>query len=352
MARRICAGAVLAVLALIVVTSVAVAGSEKRVVVKMDASGDHEKITIEGNGGAWLGVGIQELDRDLREAMDIDSDIDGVLITSIYDDSPAEDAGLEDGDVIVAFDGKRVDDVDELVKMVRSHEPGDTIEVTVVRDGKKKAVKAKLSEREHKAEMYWYDDEGLKGLEGLKALQGLEGLAGLEHFFIPQMTMGMSGGGGRGRLGVYVDDLSEGLAEYFEVPDGKGILIEGIVEDSPAEKAGIKAGDVIIRIGDVRVGDTAELIEAISDMEADEETPVALVRKGRERTVMVTVKESEYEKLLKRTFTIDIDDGDGEHTILIEGLDEEEAEELKEELEELREELKELRDELDDMKDD
>jgi C-terminal processing protease CtpA/Prc len=158
--------------------------------------------------------------------------------------------------------------------------------------------------------------------------------------------------GTRGRLGVYVDDLTAGLAEYFDVPQGKGVLVESVVEDSPAEKAGIKAGDIIFKIDGERIWDTEDLVRAIADMKTDKETPIVILRKGKEMTVEAVVTESaadramkDYEKALK------IQIGDGDEGIVIRGLDEQKMDEetraeLKKELEQLRKELDELKREL------
>lgn len=337
MARKVFIIAVLAAVALVVIAAPAPAkdGEERTIVVK---AGDDDEVLVKEPRGTWLGVGIADLKEKGEKEVD-----KGVLITQVYDDSPAEAAGLEEDDVIVAVDGKKVNETDELVKAIQSREPGDDISLTVNRDGKEQLIIATLGERPE--EYVWLDKDDFLGLADLGAALG--------NLYIPEINIGFSGFGGRGRLGVYVHDLSEGLAEYFEVPGGEGVLVDDIVEDSPAEAAGIRAGDVIIKIGDEDVADTEELVEAISEMEKDTPTPIVLVRKGERMTVEVTVGASEQEKALehfKQTYQLKADELENKmHTLK---LSDEDREELKQELQELKEELKELKEELKELQED
>jgi C-terminal processing protease CtpA/Prc len=344
MEKRIALRVVLAILAAGLLVSPAWAGPGCKMYAKLTKpESEHKVVKVEvETGGAWLGVTIQDLDESLREAMDIDEDAEGVLVGDVVEDSPAEKAGIVKGDIILLVDDESIVDVSQLVDEIKSREPDTKAEITVLRDGKKKTLGAVLGSRPEK-------------LMTLGSLFDLEALKGLEHIEIPQINIGISGWGGRGRLGVYVDDLSEGLAEYFGVPDGKGVLVEDVVDDSPAEKAGIKAGDVILEIDGERIYDTEGLVEEIREMEADEETPIVVLRKGKKITLKATVSEPEYDESTKK-FIQEFQKkykgkvGDYEDAIILHKMGEadyeEEMDELEEELEELRQELKELRHEL------
>ncbi len=337
MFERIAAAAVLVALvaACVVVPAPALAG-EKEIKVVIETNDD---------GGGWLGIGIQELDSKIRGKLDLDSDIEGILIIEIYDDSPAEEADLREHDVLVSINGKKGKDLSHFVKLLKSKDPGTEVELEIYRDGKMRTVEATLGEREHDT-FIW---KGLEGLKGLEALESLEALKALEHIVIPEIDIGMSTWGRRGRLGVYIDDVSGDLAEYFEIPGGEGVLVEGIVEDSPAETAGIKAGDIIYKVDGKAVCCTEELVDAIAKMETDEETPIVLIRKGKEVTVEAVVAESKYDKAMQ-SYKIQVGDlGDSDLFVRAFGsseLSEEELAELKADLAELQEDLKELRAEL------
>jgi serine protease Do len=358
MTRRIAAGAVLAVVALIVFAACGPAAAGNKVIasegnISIIQSGDDVIEIIcesEGTGHGWLGVSIAE---HTKSRSDKDDRIHGVLITDVYDDSPAEKAGLKDGDVIIEFEGKHHKDVGHLVDAVRSHEPGDEVLIKVLRDGEEKTLTVVLGEREH--DYVWFSGDdftlNLKGLEGLEALKHLEELEGLEDIYISGDWSGR-----RGKLGVYVEDLSEGLAEYFNVPDAKGVLIKDIVDDSVAEEAGIKAGDVIVKIGEMDVGNSDELVKSIQKMEPDVKTPVVVIRKGKRVTLEAAIGESEYERGVK-VYVQALEEAErvtaealANREYFLQKLSEDEMEELQEELEELREEIQELKEELKELR--
>ena len=329
MSGRIAAAAVLVALvaACVAVPAPAQAGEKEiKVVIKTD-----------DDGGGWLGIGIQELDDKVRGKLNIDTDVEGILITEVYDDSPAEEAGLEEHDVVVSIDGEKGKDLSHFIKLVRSKDPGTEIEIQVYRDGKTKTVSATLGERENT--FIW---TGLEGLRGLEALESLEALKALEHIVIPEIDIGMSSWGRRGRLGVYIEDVGGDLAEYFEIPGGEGVLVEGVVEDSPAEAAGIKAGDIIYKGDGKVICCTEELVEAIAKMTADEKTSMVLIRKGDEVTVEAVVAESKYNKAMQ-AYKIQVGNL-GDKQLLIQALESDELSE--EELSEIKADLAELHEEL------
>ena len=112
----------------------------------------HHAVKIRGidEDGAWLGVHVQELNAGLREAIGM-GDEEGVLVADVEEDSPAEKAGIESGDVILEIDKKKTPNYKKLVTITRKHDPGDEVEVIVLRDGKKKTFKAKLAESDRVA---------------------------------------------------------------------------------------------------------------------------------------------------------------------------------------------------------
>ncbi len=86
-----------------------------------------------------------------------------------------------------------------------------------------------------------------------------------------------------GWLGVNIDDLNPQLGDYFGVEDGDGVLVTAVVEDGPAAKAGLKAGDVIVKVGGDEVEDTGDLHETLAGTEADQKVKIEYLRKGKEQ---------------------------------------------------------------------
>jgi serine protease Do len=298
----------------------------------------------------WLGVSITDVTDELRKKEGLPDGVTGVLVLEVSDGGPAEKADVKNGDVITTAAGAKVEDVAQLVDLVSSSAPGKEITITVLRDGKSMTLKATLEGRD-KAKRVWIGDaedlDNLGELEDLDEIEGLETLKVLGKLSvdIPWLELGLAGTSGRGRLGVYIGDLSEGLAEHFGVPGGKGVLVQDIVEGSPAEKSGIAAGDVILKVGDQAVSDTDELREAISDLEAGAETPIVVWRDGKQQTLKVTVEGSEGAEG-RKAYIRTLHGGDGTEVRKIVIGETEDVSDLRETIDELKTEIQELKDEI------
>jgi len=307
--------------------------------------------------GTWLGVVTQSVDYDLAEAFDLDLNY-GVIVNEVVADSPAEEAGLEDDDIIVAVDGGQITDYDDLVDLLEDCSPGDVVVVKLVRDGEELEVEVELVKRPPGR----YDRDW-------------------RYRYSYDFDYNPPAGHSRPYLGVQVCDLTRQLGEFFGVEKGRGALISEVEEGSPAEEAGLKAGDVIIAIDADKVRDAGDLIEYILDTDPGDKVSVTVMRNKAEVMIEVEVVElrdgSRYGDLFhdlsfpSNLRTLDARDGlnalddldDLGHDLNIQiprmrapiltgRLDRDELDrgELKRELKELRRELldmqKELRDEL------
>lgn len=284
----------------------------------------------------YLGVFMQELDENVREGLDIDVK-NGVLISGVEEDSPADEAGLKDGDVIVAFNGKKVDDPDDLRDLVQDTEPGEKVEIELVRDGKSKTLTLTVGE--------WPDESSWFSLGDLYFDEGKVGrhFDNLVYAFSPKP-----------RLGVEVAELNDDLAGYFKTKAGDGVLVLKVNEESVAEDAGVKAGDVVVQVGDEDVSSVDELRESVEDYEEGDEFAIHVIRKGKKKTLTATMDEVEsafhwsgkpyvwnyrqhvpkVHKYRMRVPRVELDIED----------------DLREELEEMKKELKEMKKELEELK--
>ena len=283
----------------------------------------------------WLGVYVQDVTKEIKEAMDLKSKR-GVLVRDVVEDSPADEAGIRREDVILIFEGKELDDSDELIRVVRKTSPGDKVKLLIVRGGKEKTVSVVLGKVPR-------DD-----------LRMLELIPGLEYHKFKPYSYSFSIFSG-GRIGVKVQDLNEQLGEYFGVRDGEGALITQVDEDGPAYEAGLRAGDVIVEVDGEEIEDVDDLMDVISDKEEGDKVKIKIVRDRKPKNFTVEVEETEEEwssvylkgleklKVLPEKFH--------EPRVFWEEEEfREHKEELREELEELKEELEELREELEDLK--
>jgi serine protease Do len=284
----------------------------------------HSQGRIEKIPKGWLGVYVTDIDEEIMGKLGLDSE-DGVLISDVVEDSPAEKAGLEVDDVIISFDGKEVKGVSQFVRLVGRTEPGDEVEVKVVRDKEEKIVSVRMG-AEPKYGLEYQDIEGKKQIE--------------PKMFTFQMISPV-------RIGVSLENLTDQLGEYFGVENGEGALITEVDLDGPAFKAGLKAGDVIVKVDGVKTKDVDEVKKALSEKEPEEKAKIEVVRKGEVKlfTVEVMEREEQFPEFSKEIekfekLTIPYKKPYLEKKTIIE------KDDLRKELDRVKEELKEVQKEL------
>ena len=272
-------------------------------------------VTSSDTGRGWLGVTTQPTDSDLRKSLRLKQD--GLLVNQVTRDSPADRAGLRRGDVILTYNSRNVVTPEQLRDQVRDTEPGRTVSLGISRDGHGKNLELKVGDVSDSGDFddedaptpppppaapraprsYTFHDDGhthrffIDGreipedqmddhLKDLKIkLKGMDDLPFVHtHVYTP-----MAPRNPRGRLGVRVETLSDDLAQALGVDSGKGALVMEVIEDTPAQRAGIRAGDVIVRVGSEPVEDQDDLVRALSTRSG--KVNIDLIRKGDPRTV-------------------------------------------------------------------
>ncbi len=207
---------------------------------------------------AWLGVSVQDMTSSIARSLNTDTKR-GAFVTEVFEDSPAERAGLREEDIVVRFDEQEVKDADDLARAVRRSSPGTSYSIEVVRGNEHKTVRAELEKRERQVRTH--------------------------TFHMPPIPRWPR----NSIAGMHLITLGDQLAAYFSIPDRHGVLVTEVEDSSPANKAGIVAGDVITKAGGDRIDDTADLDEALSCKDTGETIDVALYRKGTAKTVTLTV---------------------------------------------------------------
>ena len=234
---------------------------------------------------AWLGITAQSVDYDIAEAFGLGVPY-GAVVNEVITDSPAKEAGIRKGDVIVGINGNDVTDADELTDFMYEVKPGDEVRVTVFRNGREQNITVKAAEAPKRSDLsdhsYKYDKGNTKGpslwREDRDKKHG--------NVIITEPFK-------RAYMGVYLQDLNEQLGEYFGVNDGDGALISQVEEDSPADKAGLRAGDVIVGIEKDRIDDPADVTDILEDYRKGDQITVTVVRERRENTFRVELDENE-----------------------------------------------------------
>lgn len=219
------------------------------------------RVEILGGRGSEIGVRVRDTEEaDLKRSKRIGSG--GVVVEEVRRDSPAERAGLRAGDLIVEFDGERVRSARQFARLVQETPVGRTVRGLLLRDGQE--VRFEIVPERGSGPVVWGPDEMAERLGRLR-----ESLRQLEDFDI-QVRMRP------GRLGVSVMGLTEQLAAYFGVKDG--VLVTNVEAESPAAKAGVKAGDVITAMDDASVRDPEDLRRRVMRVDAGAEFTLTVVR--------------------------------------------------------------------------
>jgi len=222
---------------------------------------------------AWLGVVVSSDDEEEGK---------GVRIEDVEEDSPADEAGLKSGDRILEIDGKSIDDAYDVRHAIGRMSPGDSLRIRIDRDGDEKTMSATLGDR--------------PGRLAPRAFIWRHGDEGDEEGDHPGHRPGGHGqfytfGGSRTWLGVDVQPMSEELRSYFKAPRDMGVLVNKVMEDTPAERAGLKAGDVIIGVDGKDVSEQGDISRALRDREAGDEVGLKILRDGSEQTLQVKLEE-------------------------------------------------------------
>ena len=198
----------------------------------------------------WLGVLIQPVTSDIAESLDL-PEAAGALVAKVFEDSPAEEAGIEIGDVIVSFDGQKVEKSADLPSIVANTPVGKRVDVEVVRKARTKIIVVEIAK---------LDDEE----EEVATAKADE-------------------------LGLSIQDITPELAREFKLDRGdKGVVVTRVKRASPAAEAGIRPGDIIETVGNVPISNAADFRERVEERDEGEGVLV-LVRRG-EQTLFRVIK--------------------------------------------------------------
>lgn len=248
-----------------------------------------ELLPDEGN---YLGVRVEELTRENAKEYGLSGEPRGIGVKQVLKGSPAERAGLRERDVIVRFDGEAVASVRKLTRLITESSPDHTARIGVLRGGSEQEVSATLSRRERMApavaeqlfggvdlaEAQRFGEEWAKNSEEWK--RESKGFKELGRDGSGVFALGSSR-----RIGVTTTTLGKQLADYFGV--SRGVLVNSVEQGSPADKAGLRAGDVVTEVEGKQIEDASDLARALGAKEEGEVT-LTVVREKKHRTVRVT----------------------------------------------------------------
>ncbi len=238
-------------------------------------------VLIGDEGASWLGVETHEVTAEKAKDLKLPAER-GVLLGRVVPDSPAAKAGLKENDVVTEINGQRVEGATQFRRMIHEIPAGRAVQLTVWRDGRSQTLSVTLGKAEENRHAL------VRPAPGTFAFHMPE-IPSFDLNIEPRVFLG-----GQPRLGIDAEDLSGQLGAFFGAPDGEGILVREVTPGSPAEKAGVKAGDVITSFNGERIRTVGELRERLSAKrdEKDKTVKLGILRNKSEMSLTVELPES------------------------------------------------------------
>jgi S1-C subfamily serine protease len=274
-----------------------------------------KRVVVRHAGGSRLGVGLEDTEGDVR----------GTKVRSVEEGSPAEKAGIKDGDVIVRFDGEAVRSASQLARLVRETPAGRAVAIELTRGGATQKLTATLAEGSRQVQVW--SGTGLPGMREFN-IEVPEWDVEAPAPPIPpdapppphagvvphapraprapmpphawrwnsddghDMVFRMLGGGPR-KLGIQYMEIGEQLAGYFKLAAKTGILVSSVEAEGPAGKAGVKAGDIVLKLDGKTIETGDDLRDAVAAAEGGKEVALSVQRDGRPLDLKVTLAKPE-----------------------------------------------------------
>ena len=232
---------------------------------------------------SYLGVDIVNITTDRLGALKLKEE-QGVEVTMVDQDAPAGKAGIKEHDVILTMNGTAIESKTQLQRMIHETPPGRVVTLGLSRDGQPMTIKVQLADRRNEFALVGPKDKYFKEKDFHVEIPPIPNL----DFDIP--NIGVVYVHSSMRSGVMVENLTPQLGEFFGAKNGNGVLVRSVEKGSRAEKAGLRAGDVITRLGDQPIHDTSDFTHALHSQSAGS-VSVGVIRDKKEQTLTLTLPE-------------------------------------------------------------
>ena len=231
---------------------------------------------VEKASGGYLGIGGLDISPERAKALNLKEER-GVEVSSLAEDGPAAKAGVKQGDVVLEFNGQPVEGTAQFQRLVRETPVGRQVKIAVWRSGAAQTLTATVGENRQTTVFGPGDGSWNFSMPEIPAMPNID---------IPQFQMNLQ----NPMLGIVGEPLGreEQLAEFFGVQEG--VLVRSVKKGSAADKAGIKAGDVITKVDDSKVATSAEITRALRGLKSRKTFGVTVVRNRKEMPLTVTME--------------------------------------------------------------
>lgn len=261
------------------------AGAES---VALDSKSEIFGISSEDAGGSsYLGVDTQDITSDRLGALKLKEDR-GVEVTMVDQDAPAGKAGLKEHDVILTVNGAEVESVEQLRRVIRETPPGRVVSLGLSRDGQAMTIKVQLAERKNSyAYGYSYGPKGKDFHFEMPPMPPIPPIPDMGDIDIPVSIVVVHSSA---RSGLMVENLTPQLGDFFGTKNGQGVLVRSVEKGSRADKAGFRAGDVVVKINGEAIHDSSDFSHALRSRK-DNTATIGVIRDKKEVNITITLPE-------------------------------------------------------------
>jgi serine protease Do len=239
---------------------------------------------------SYLGIGVAEIDAERAKALNL-KEVRGVEVKSVDHDSPAAKAGLKESDVVLEYNGQRIEGTEQFIRLVHETPIDRQVKLLVSRNGAPQTLTATIG---HRAEQYSFrtgdGDNGELAIEipPMPPMPPMPEMAVTPEMPVMPEAPRAFGSMRTGLLGIECEPLGSQLATFFGVKEG--VLVRSVAKDSAAEKAGMHAGDVIVKVDGEAVTQVHEISSLVRAARNKHAFPIVVMRDKKEITLNVTVE--------------------------------------------------------------
>jgi hypothetical protein len=252
-------------------------------------------------GSSYLGVDTRDITPDRLSVLHLKEE-SGVEITMVDQDAPAGKAGLKEQDVILTLNGEKIESVEQLRRMIRETPSGRVVTLGISRNGQPMTFKVQLADRKNSF-AYGFGPKAKDFHFEMPAMPAM-----------PEIDMPISivVVHSSARSGLMVENLTPQLGDFFGAKNGQGVLVRSVEKGSRADKAGFRAGDVIVKINGEPIHDAGDFSHALRSRK-DNTASISILRDKKEQTITLTLPERKESQLEQESW--EIPDLDAETTI-------------------------------------
>jgi serine protease Do len=238
-------------------------------------------VTIQHAGTSYLGIGVVEITPERAKVLKLKEER-GVEVAHVEENSPASKAGIKDGDVVLEYNGMPVQGYEQFVRLVRETPAGHQAKLAIWRNGSAQELTVTVGAR--KGIVF----ETPNGTVTMPAIPPIPPMPPMPTIEIPRFEMTWQSP----MLGIEGESLGQQqqLADFFGVTDG--VLVKSVIKNSAADKAGLKAGDVVVKVDGAKVGSTREITSQLRTGRSRKNVPVTVVREKKETSLTVNLDDN------------------------------------------------------------